>query len=453
MSSSAKTNTSDGLTYAGLPLDHTRFGTAVKTTDVGIDGLTRRIDCRPPQLISAPSTHPPKRPLFESRRSSSLTVGPCQSSLIDDDDDDEIIDYFGMGGGSCSSAPFTSPVTDNMPSSSNWIVREHNVPTLPSFYPLEKSAVFVPQASAPILASRITAVLQARSIVASFDAQNAKVDCVSKAHVEFRIRLYRGRGEYIHGLIVEVQRRSGFDLSYTQDMYAILDAAEGKTTHDLEDHITPIFYEEIEGSCSSDEEGMDSLENTAGLNSLCVISDIICPQDGKVTSAEGRDLALALIASLTSLDHMGQTSMSLSNELLSSDAHSDLRQALFSNVGPSAHTQDQEPQRPMLRSLEILANVATLSPSLSRKLLDKNDQEIFTKLITNIENAQLNPRAADLSCVIICVYQADEEDVMVTAQYRQRLLPALTKGVDLGMECHAELAKHSQQCLECLCIS
>lgn len=78
------------------------------------------------------------------------------------------------------------------------------------------------------MAAQITTALQARSIDATFDGQNAKVDCVSKTGVEFRIRLYRGRDKYSHGIIAEVQRRMGFDVSYAQDVFAILDAAEGK---------------------------------------------------------------------------------------------------------------------------------------------------------------------------------------------------------------------------------
>lgn len=139
------------------------------------------------------------------------------------------MDYFGMSCGGAA-VPLNSPTaaTPTTPSGSHWNVCEHDVPTLPSFYPLEKSAVFVPQASAPIMAAHIASALQARSIDATYDAQRAKVDCVSKSNVEFRIRLYRGRGEYKHGIIAEVQRRSGFDLNYMQDVYAVLDAAEGK---------------------------------------------------------------------------------------------------------------------------------------------------------------------------------------------------------------------------------
>mmetsp|Transcript_37967 Transcript_37967/g.68372 ORF Transcript_37967/g.68372 Transcript_37967/m.68372 type:complete len:457 (-) Transcript_37967:23-1393(-) len=434
------------FTKEGLPLDHTRFGTAVTTTDVCDGGPARRIDCRPPQLISAPSIRPSKRASPDARRTKSLSEASLCRSLIDDDDD-ELIDYFGS-----TSAPLTSPAAPTtvnvMSSSSHWNVHEHNVHTLPSFYPLEKSAVFVPHASAPILASRIAAVLQARSIAASYDAVNAKVDCVSMFLVEFRIRLYRGRGETNHGIIVEVQRRAGFDLSYTQDVYAILDAAEGKNVKECGGHITPIHFVETEGSCCSDEEDIGILENSGGFASLQVISDVLCPRDNKAkeVTVEGRYFAMASLTSLTSLEHMGRTAVHLSNELLISETHVDLRRVVFSYVGQS---QDQ---RPMIQSLEILANVANSSQSPSQlvDLLSQNDYDMFLKLIVNIENAPLNPRAADLSCVIlknICVSQAIVNNLM-SSHFNGRLLTALMKAMSYGGKCHAELERHSQQCLE-----
>jgi len=221
------------FTAAGLPLDHVRFGAASITDDAG---PARRVDCCPAQLhLAAPSLlrtpmlnnlkgaspklSPPSLSSFAS--APSLTVGINDSDLMDDDD--EIIDYFS----SSSASPFSFPAAaaSAKPSSSSWDVCDRNVPTLPSFYPLEKTAAFVPQASAPIVASRIVTALKARSIDATFDAQNAKVDCITKSNVEFRVRLYRGRGEYSHGIIVECQRRHGFDISYAQDVYTILDAA------------------------------------------------------------------------------------------------------------------------------------------------------------------------------------------------------------------------------------
>lgn len=213
------------FTNNGLPLDQSVFG-ASPTAHVGSDGPTRRVECRPTQLLAAPSLRPSTKaaPSLSSPQPQSrpvLVLGLNESSLIDDDDD-EIIDYFSSPCAAPRREGAVTPTPD-----SPWDVRDHNVPTLPSFYPIEKSAVFVPQASTSALAARIVSALHSRSVASTFDAEHAKIDCVSGSDVEFRVRLYRGRGEeQSHGIIVEVQRRWGFDVSYAQDVYAVLDAAE-----------------------------------------------------------------------------------------------------------------------------------------------------------------------------------------------------------------------------------
>lgn len=237
MPESANSNNPPMFTEEGLPLSPC-FGASFATNDLGDGGAARRIDCLPsPQLISAPSlrTSETKTPLSHARGKVSLSPGLNNSSLIDDDED-ELTGYFGMSSsGSAPLAHFALTSADNdTPHNilSQWDVQEHNVRTLPSFYPLEQSAVFVPQAAAPVLAARISGVLQDRSITASYDALNAKADCVSALQVGFCIRLYRGRGEFQHGIIVEVQRRAGFALTYAHDVSAILDAAEGESVKD-----------------------------------------------------------------------------------------------------------------------------------------------------------------------------------------------------------------------------
>ena len=69
--------------------------------------------------------------------------GSNNRSLMDDDGGDKIVDYFGTGDiGSVTSSNF-----------SRCNVKEHTVRALPSFCPIEQSAIFVTQASAPVLAA------------------------------------------------------------------------------------------------------------------------------------------------------------------------------------------------------------------------------------------------------------------------------------------------------------
>ena len=465
------------LTSEGLPLDHTQSATRTTDTD---GGPARRIACDvPPSLTSPTLLHRPANNLKRAAvsttiRSSSLRELSLRRSLIDDDDE-EIIDYFSPRSFSAPDASesgnlsdLSSSDTSNKGTSNNsWCVR--TAPTLPSFYPLEKSAVFIPQASPSVLSSRISSVLRERSIIATYDNKNAKVDCISTANVEFRIRLYRGRGEYKHGIIVEVQRRSGFNLSYMHDVYAILDAAEGKLQEGSKSGgvcYPTSNYSDVGGDTTDSDEDLDTLENTGGLTSLRVISDILCPPpqedggDDQEVKVEARDFALSSLASLTSTASMGHSASKFSNELLADEAYADLRQAVFSNVGPSratsSHAQDPQdslsnntPQHSSLKCLEVLSNVTSSlkkDSSLLVNLLSQNDDEILLKLIVNIENAKINPRAADLSCVVL----KNVKGVVLSPYNKGRLATALTEARFYGEESYLDLGVHAQQCLDLL---
>ena len=233
--SSLHTRTNDDkqastFSIGGLPLDRACSGVTPAASDARNSGPARRIGCLapPPRLTAAPSPHQhAKQQSLEHdvMPKTALRAGPAHGSLLDDDDDEELVDYFGVDA-------LAGPVPrddDAAPPPSPWAVRDRHVRALPLCYPLDRASVLVPRGAAPVIAARIATVLQARSIAAAYDAPRAKADCVSKSQLEFCIRLCRGRGErYRQDIIVEVQRRTGFELSYMQDVYAILDAAEGK---------------------------------------------------------------------------------------------------------------------------------------------------------------------------------------------------------------------------------
>ena len=103
-----------------------------------------------------------------------------------------------------------------------WDLQE--APVLPEFHPLERTAVFCPQSSARSIAARISSVLKERSIQAEYD--DAEAECLTMDNVEFSVFLYRGKKQYNHGVIVEVQRLSGNSINFHNDTMAILDAAE-----------------------------------------------------------------------------------------------------------------------------------------------------------------------------------------------------------------------------------
>jgi len=103
----------------------------------------------------------------------------------------------------------------------------HSVSVLPESYSLERTATFVPNANPEEVASRIIDVLRERSIGAKYEKGKAKVKCATSEGVSFGIHLFRGRGRFSHGIIVEVQRFFGTSYVFHSDTQAILKGAEG----------------------------------------------------------------------------------------------------------------------------------------------------------------------------------------------------------------------------------
>jgi hypothetical protein len=103
-------------------------------------------------------------------------------------------------------------------------------PVLPEFHPLERTAVFCPHSDARTVASRVSAVLKERSIHAEY--VGAEAECLTADNVEFSVFLYRGKEQFKHGIICEVQRLNGNSINFHDETLAVLNAAENKESHE-----------------------------------------------------------------------------------------------------------------------------------------------------------------------------------------------------------------------------
>ncbi|KAL7518725.1 hypothetical protein ACHAWX_003530 [Stephanocyclus meneghinianus] len=399
-------------TPEGIPIDHP-LGTALGTTHEsnedesrlagGATPLTRRALSGDVNVLSSLPFNLNHSSNSKSERMSS----PLRSSLVDDDYDDELFSYFNNSSKKNRSNHSLVP-RDVQNNPHCWVVDNESVPILPSFYPLLKSSVCIPNGSARVIAERIQAVLCARSIVAIYDSRKAKADCTTKNNVNFRIRLYRGSGNESRSITVEIQRREGFDLMYHKDVYAIFDAAEGKIADTALDE-TPVYYEK-------DDKGGETVE--------------------------GMQLALLALTALTSVDKMGHVAVQISRDILYSVEFAKLRDVIFFNI-----YSNQRSHLVMLQSLEILANLTSSLCGTSQSYDVSPRASLLLHLISLIENADVDPRAADLSCLILkstnaCQLLKEHENV--------RLIHALEKAASCGKDMHADLELHSQQCLELL---
>ena len=206
-------------------------------------------------------------------------------------------------------SPMVRSRTDRAANASVWSLTD--VPVLPEFHPLEKTAVFVPFSSPAEVAARLSDVLRERSIQANYDSAKAKVQCMTADSVDFRIRLYRGRSKYSHGIIVEVQRRFGTSVDFHETTKAILDSAEGNVPAPPAPLGSSGSLPLVEDDDENDGYGASS-SSSNGASSLGFI--------GKLLSHPGEDahsLALQTLSSFTNPAKMGRkTAQSVSTVLL-----------------------------------------------------------------------------------------------------------------------------------------
>lgn len=113
---------------------------------------------------------------------------------------------------------------------SNWNV-PHPIPPKPDFYELQQTATFVPEVKSTTVATRISECLRKLSIDGRFDDDNANAIAVTEDSAEFEIQLYAGKGNYSHGIIVEVKKHRGIVQDYHRVISAVFRASRGDFTH------------------------------------------------------------------------------------------------------------------------------------------------------------------------------------------------------------------------------
>jgi hypothetical protein len=298
------------------------------------------------------------------------------------------------------------------------------VPTLPEYHPLERTSVFVPNAVPSEVSARISRVLRDRSIEAFYEDEKAKVKCVTADGVDFRVRLYRGRGSFAHGIIVEVQRRFGSSMNFHNDTMAILDAAEGKTPSTP----PPSF-----GSSSSSLPMVSDSEEDYQANGASSLEMV-----AKMFAHSGYDshyLAYQTLIPLTDSAKMGRgTARSVSMELLKPG------NVVGSKVLSLVTAKDDEEDMFKLRTMAmtVLANaIQALKGQIDMGLRE----EIRPQLIQKLYEADKNPRSAQMAAV--CVEHLIQDD-----HFAAEFHDALEKAYETGTARHAGLERQAKKCLE-----
>ena len=302
-----------------------------------------------------------------------------------------------------------APQASSTPTSTKAFVwKLQNIPTLPEFHPLERSAVLV-DASPEDVSARISSVLRERSIEAVYDDDKAKVKCITTDGVDFRVRLYRGRGDYSDKVIVEVQRRFGSDLSFMEDTSAILDAAQGKE---------PAPMTELPPAVS------DSEDEPEG-SPLAIVAKMLAFE-----ANDSHNLALQTLVSLTS-KMGGSTARRASNELLQDD----------SEVGKKVIGYIVDPQSDDVFDFSILAWTILANALAFGTVSTMVREAVRPHLLQALTEASTHPRRAHQAARCLEFWIPEDHDV-------SQIHSALEKAHAAGLARHAGLERQAQRCLD-----
>lgn len=351
----------------------------------------------------------------------------------------------------------TNTSTTTTPSSlALW--EQPSAPQLPALHPLEATAVFVPQASALEVSRRLSDLLRRRSIEAVFECAAAKAKCRTADGVDFRIRLYRGRDAYAHGIIVEVQRRFGSSFGFYQDTVALLDAALDQPTADTSATTRiPLVPDDYQ-----DDYQVDAAQSLAFVEKLVLAA----AAEGGTTCYDKQYLGLQTLQSLTDATRIGtDTALAISKELLrksSNNNNNKVFDTLLQLVDKQATTKEQEQDADedslylQNMAMTALANaVVTLQGDIDIQLYQ---QQIRPILLKHLHQVEQSPRLAQLACMILEQVvrknnnknnKDDNKDDSAVVDESQ-LVTLLQEALAVGAARHAALEHHAKLCLDAI---
>lgn len=301
-----------------------------------------------------------------------------------------------------------------------------SAPTLPEFHPLERATVFVPNSTPSNVARRISGILRDRSIEAEYDDDKAKVKCTTAEGVDFRVRLYRGRGQFNHGIIVEVQRRFGSSLVFHGDTQAILDAAQGKPTPPPPVMTSMNNLPEV--SDDEDDDVDDYLSPPSAESSLSMVNKML-----SLPGFDSQYLGLQTLSSLVDPENLSlSTARGVSNKLLSAD--SEVGQKVFASIVSKKSDEASKTLRNM--SLDILANAMRACGKVPEFLREP----LRLVLLEDLREAEKHPNTALLAAKVIEYFIRGDHDSM-------ELNEAFEIALKAGEARHANLEHQARKCI------
>lgn len=323
------------------------------------------------------------------------------------------------------------------------------VPALPEFHPLERTATFVPNAMPAEVASRISDVLRERSIEAHYENGKAKVKCTTAEGVDFRIRLYRGRGRYDHGIIVEVQRRFGMSLVFHSDTQAILNGAKGEAP--APPALVRTSRNALPEVSDGDEDDGDyegSHQVPSPKSSLAMVAKTM-----KLTGFDAQYLGLQMLSPLVDSERLSlSTARAVSSSLFENDCgvgakvfdyiikkNDKITRSRTSKRGVFDEDDDDCESSRMLRnaSLSILANAT----KACGKVPESRRDSLRSVLLRDLHDAENHPNTAFLAAKCLEYFIKGDHDTT-------ELNTAFQVAYKVGEARHANLMHQARKCLD-----
>jgi len=247
------------------------------------------------------------------------------------------------------------------------------------------------------------------------------VKCITNEGVDFRIRLYRGRNQYSHGIIVEVQRRFGFSLNFHFLTKAILDAVEGKKT-------TSLMSLEENLPMVSDDEEYECPPPPSGSSSLKMVSKLL-----DLPGFDSQCLGMQTLSSLVDANKMGiTTARAVSMELLKPDC--EVGKKVFAYI--LSRNSDEAILNLRVMALDVLAN----SMFAIGKLPEFLRASLRPVLIKDLRNAETHPRTALMAARCLEYFIRGDSDTM-------ELNDTFEFAMGVGEAKHVSLMNQAQRCI------
>ena len=157
--------------------------------------------------------------------------------------------------------------------SNQWEIKE--LKEAPEGYMIARTSRFIRDIALVMICTRIVTILKKIGLMTEYDSINATAKCQTLNFMKIHVNLYRGKGRFSDGIIVEVKKmsRGGFELM--KDIRSILNAVEGKRESEMfkTQSIKDVQLESHDGAACNDltylAEALDLSEKYINESCLC----------------------------------------------------------------------------------------------------------------------------------------------------------------------------------------